>query len=461
MKLFVAVAGLFWMLCGCQVIPKDVLFESDPRILRGTWTGKLEKRCGVNISAVEISPDGQKIYLENNRLSWVIDAATGAILSQFQLPFRADYAVWDNLGQNLRLLYREPTNSTILAVVDSQTGAVLSRVTLPSSFPQFFSGYSPDLKMAAKIDHTTKSATVYDLENKTIIKTINKAVDRISLSQNKNFLAYSEAQGNGSVYLVQLSDGSEQVIPDISLVNGFLTETHLLAWTNTKQGLRKISLSDLTSADLPIPYPLYSPFYSRDGGQLVQTINSTSTIYSLNDGAQLAQLFNTSVYRSGSSLTGVGRWVMPAEFPNCGIRVYEVGTGYISNTALDTFSSQPISFQFVPTYQSTSSYTFTGTVQIGTNPSQNIKGTVFLPRDCIAFPLNEFPSHCEELKNAFSIFDLTHKVALLDEQNKPFLQSTLGGGSYFVVGKNSKKAELVSQGDFQSLYQLSVTPTAP
>jgi hypothetical protein len=471
-RYLLAAAMLGVILSGCFRPPVDVLFNSDPRILRGTWTGTLEKYCNSAARYAAFSQDNAKVYLEAGKTRLVVDVATGAILTELLIPTRGSPVVWNTTATTFKYVFNDVSNNSFIAEINAQNGQIISSVALPKAMSGNFSGYSPDLKLAARVGNS--QINVFNLETKTPLKTIPTTGDTaylLGLTQTHLVYAISQA----SLRLHRLDTGAEQTIEAINPYGFHLGATHLYAWTTgTPKMLRKISLNDSSVSNLPVPYA-ENPTFSSDGTQVAYVANDTLFVHSLADGSVLGQAsLNTQPNPLGAAgvvaAGSAGRYLAPATSPACGVRSFVVGAGFVSATTLETPSNDPITFSFTPKFETAYWYSFTGTLKIGSAAPQNITGQVNVPQYCNLYSSSY--GACEQLKPATSPpmpfgnsqLKNAHNFELRDEQGQPILGSLGSLDSLLFVGNavQDNSIQLLS-GDlqYQILYKLKATPVTP
>jgi hypothetical protein len=476
MKIKVATVLLGLVLAGCIRPPVDVLFESDPRILRGTWTGTLEKSCNARAFGGVYSPDNSKVYFQTSKSQMVLDTATGAILAELQTPTPSprSVVVWNNVGTKLKYILEDTSYKRFLLEVDAQNGSILSSSALPTAFSGYGLITSPDLKLAAKIENN--QIRVLDLETKQAVKTIAVTGNwHYETRLTSTHLAYGI--NANSVRLQNIATGAEQTFEGIRSSQVSLTATHLYAPTNTTPSLlRKISLADATNTDLPIPN-FNSAVFSSDGTQLAFIASDTVFVHSLSNGSVVGQAalgtVNAAKYPQEPSIVAAGQagnYLLTAANPACGVRGFVATTGFGASTTLETPTNDPIVFSFTPTFQNSSGYTLTGTMKIGNAAPQNITGRGLLPQQCSLYSTY---GNCEQLKPAalppyylgHSQLKNPHRIELLTETGEPVLGENLnyGAGTLyagFSVKDNSVQL-LSSESPELRLYNLKASKVVP
>jgi hypothetical protein len=488
MRVILSLLALLLTLSSCWSIPVDVSFATDPRVLRGTWTGTLEKGCVNNLNNATFSPDGTRFFVMSFSEIEIFDAMTANKLGGFTATNLKSPVVWSSDNTNLIFLRKPESSALERVVVNALDGTEVSRITYTEEFLGEIAGFNADLTsltvtLTSGVTGVIK-ASRYDLLTGTLVKSL--------VLPNKGNLIY-KVNPDGTKLSYQIRDTTQQV-----WVANFTTETitkefDVLAQETQHQFtsdtgivvfytpdalpnqtvIRRINLSNSSSQETTIPR-VYQVVLSPDVSRYAFVQNDTLFIKNFETGVTIAQkpMQSTTTDPSGSfsypssgfvvSSNANGTiWVVSGTKVGCTLRIFETTQqSFSSNLNFASSATKIVTMTFVPTYVSSSSYNLTGTMKIANAVPFNIKGVVSLPTGC-----SVFSGTCENLKPSalppmpyYNQFEINHFVNLTDENNQSL------GFNTVIVGKrkDNKKIELFglqnSQGQPEVL-RLNPIPT--
>ena len=242
--------------------PELIAFESDPRILRGEWSG--EAVLGYPITPLVYSPDGSRLFLKKAFINAIYDTATFEVATTLELDatagvstaqFSLDSSV---LATTERKGYSEENVASLWDVVSGE------RLETFSLGGDDFVGFSRDLAYFAtqsEIEDGTEIA-IYD-------------------ANSQQFL-YSFVVPKGYAQTIEVS-------PDLSTVavfenrEGYTESLSVNIWaTDTGENLLELSLDP--------SFTSYNLLYSPDGALLAITYGSLTRIRDVAAGTFLPDL---------------------------------------------------------------------------------------------------------------------------------------------------------------------------
>jgi hypothetical protein len=430
MRRYLGLTALILLLASCGRFPTEVSFTTDPRVLRGTWTGATESVCARNPSVLinsVLNPTGTQFFAISGTALEVFDATNGAKLGGFTVASATLPLVWSEDGASIIQLRTTPTSSIERAVVNPLTGADISAATLATDFIGTNFNYNNDLTRVATFTTSTFSGLskvdLYDVVTGVLIK--SKSVtkinpDTITLNAAGTQMAYTVSNADAiQAWIYDFSADITTKVFERSSATFSITSKPVFAGTNqlnlryleninsiTKLGIKRINLTDLSNQDTSIANApnFYAPIQiSANGTRFAYVQNDTLFIKNLETSAIITEKpmgsTNGSAYYGtnssavlSSNTTGT-TWLVTGTRVGCSVRAFETTTQtFTPNAALALDDSQSITMTFVPTYRDSSSYTFTGTVKIGSSAERNIRGSVSVPNNC-----SLFSNDCEKL----------------------------------------------------------------
>jgi hypothetical protein len=436
---------------GCIRAPVDVLFNSDPRILRGTWQGNYEKGCDATVLKTAINPDATAMFIVSSKGDFLINPSTGTINKTLEPPQIISDAVWE--ADKLRFVFEDSSRKMFVTSYNPQNNALESSQpigTRPANLvPQFSSGFE---RFAYFEGQTITLKTVQT--NTT--QTINAPESIRFLKLSSNALVFETF--SGQVWHVNLATLQQtRLVGLTNLTLSYLTQTALLVATSnqTTKIIQKIQLSDLSQSQISLDHNQTIRF-SSDGSRAAQFANGNFVVYNLETGAVIAQTTGAVIAQTAatgfiySSNTSGSHWVVSGEQVDCATRVFDVSQGtFLPQTVLDTPTTLPVVFQFTPTYINEYRYAVQGTVQVGTEAVRNVQGEVFMPRACSVFFESNPGGGCEALKPAAApapqvwqgILVTPHSVSLR-AQNGLIIDKVFVSGIYVGKAINSNEVQM-------------------
>ncbi len=424
------------LLAGCWRFSTDVSFTTDPRVLRGTWTGATESACSealyIPINA-SMNSSGTRFFAVSNKMLEVFDATNGTKLGGFNLTSATLPVIWSPDGTKIIYLRTTANSSVERAEVNPTTGADLATATLATDFAGTDFNYNNDLTRVAAFVTSNFSGVsrvnLYDVVSGVLIKSKSLTsvyAYTIALNAAGTQMAYSAIDSGKSQIWThdfntdltkkvfeqsgEISFGKPSFFGTNQLVVQFVQQT-----TNQgpQLGIKRINLTDLSSKDIPVPYG-FGARVSADGTRFGYVENDTLFIKNLETNTIVAQKPLTSISQYGSpygtilSSNSTGStWLVSGTRVNCSLRAFDAATQDLTpNAKLASDDSQTVVMKFVPTYRDSSSYTLTGTIKVGTNAERNIRGSVSVPQGCSLFDSN----NCEKLVPSTSPIQLPYPL---------------------------------------------------
>ncbi len=472
---------LLLLLAGCWRTPTDVNFESDPRVLRGNWTGTLEKQCSQYIPQGVFSPDETKWFLLENQVFKLFDSNSGVMLATYTMKNLASPIVWTADSSGLIYL-RKPQSQFQRVTINPLTGLETASIPLNSELTNVYGTFNRDLTKVAIFSISSITGIprifLYDLLTGDLIKSV--VVPNLTSSYLNAILS---PDGNQFIYSVSISNsGPLSQVWQVNLVTETITKVaqgvysyprlqlaglNLLNISYTEYVhpinytiVERIDLTTLQNNKITVGKSIYSSIFSNDGNQMGYIEDSIFYIKNLNDQAIVGQVALGSVNPLASgSLYGASNnsWLLSGANSGCTLRVFEtIQQKFLTTAALEPANSQSVSFSFIPTYRDSGSYTLTATMQIGTTAARSISGVVSVPNSCTLFG-----GDCERLlkftpvPNYSYIYDGIHSVQLEENGTRLEFETMLVGKQ-----KNSQKAQFfgVKYLDGQS-YVLTANPS--
>ncbi len=411
------------LLAGCWRFSTDVSFTTDPRVLRGTWTGATESACTqvqyipVNAS---MNSSGTRFFAISNKTLEVFDATNGTKLGGFSLTSTALPVIWSPDGTKIIYLRTTANSSVERAEVNPITGADLATATLATDFAGTDFNYNNDLTRVSAFVTSNFSGVsrvnLYDLVSGALIKSKSlTSVNAYTIALNAagTQMAYSANEaGKSQIWTHDFdTDTTKKILEQSNQISfgkpSFFGTNQLVVQysqesTNrgTQLGIKRINLTDLSSKDIPVPYG-FGARISADATRFGYIENDTLFIKNLETNAIVAQksLGSVSYQYSGnfgavlSSNTTGTTWLVSGTRVGCSLRAFETSSQTLTADAkLASDDSQTVVMNFVPTYRDSSSYTLTGTVKFGTSSERNIRGSVSVPTSC-----SLYSNDCEKL----------------------------------------------------------------
>lgn len=419
--------ALILLLAGCWRIPTDVNFASDPRVLRGTWTGTTKASC-TNSNPLATSgvmnPSGTQFFVTSDKKLEVFDASSGTKLGGFTLSSLKFPVIWSPDGTSIIYLRTTATATTERAVVNPLNGTDMSATTIPNEFAGERFYYNNDLTRVAAFATSNFSGIsrvdLYNLVTGVLIKSKSFNVinsNSISLNLLGTKISFT-AVDSGKFQVWQHdfdSDLSTKVFErnaqDFNLLNTptFFGTNQLIflynEFTNSsfKLGIKRINLTDLSTQDTLLPSSNSAQVrISPDATRYVFVQNDTLFVYNLETNALITQkalnTINNNNYAPyfatvmGSNEAGT-IWLISGTRLGCTVRTFTTTSQSLTtDSSLITDDGKAVVMTFVPTYRDSKSYTFTGTIKIGTEAAKDIRGSVGVANQC-----SLFGSGCENL----------------------------------------------------------------
>ncbi len=463
-RIMLCVALVF--LAGCWRFSTDVSFTTDSRVLRGTWTGTLEKQCENVTSFATFSPDGTRFFTTNAKDLEIFATADGTKQGSFTVQNRTSPIIWS--ADNSGLVYiRTSTNLGLERVtVNPITGADVTVSPLTGEFSGSLYAYSQDLTRVALVNSSSINGVTrinqYDLLTGNLLKSValpNITPTYLTLSQDGTKVAYGASLASKTQVFV-LDFATEIIIKvfeeSVSSLTLRFFGTNQLRLTYTQYGnavtptiIKRINLTTLATQDTSIPlYGGYQIRESSDGTRIGYFIGKTLIVKNLETGAIVSQIelettsnYSPIVLSSNDSGT---IWLVSGTRVGCTLRIFDATQQVFTTNdiSLTDDDFQTAVFTFVPTFQSSKRYTLTGTVKMGSGPERKIVGAVTVPEYC-----SLFAGDCEQLVKTApppyytSIYDGVHNVQFEYENGVTF-------GFYdLLVGKrkDTKKVQLFGE----------------
>ncbi len=468
MRAILSLLALIFSLSSCWSIPVDVSFATDPRILRGTWTGTLEKGCVTNLSNATFSPDGTRFFVISFTQLEVFDANNTTKLGGFPVANLKSPVVWSSDNTNLIFL-RKPDNSALeRVVVNALNGVEVSKIVYSEEFLGEVAGFSSDLtSMIVTLTSATSGVTRanrYDLLNGTLIKSLvlpSKDTANYKVSPDGAKLSYQTRDTTqNQVWVANFSTDVISKEFDVATQfarHQFATNQEIIVFYTPNNlpdqtVVRRINLSNSSSQETTIPRA-YEITFSQDLSRYAIVQNDILYIKNFATGATIAQKpmqstisdpYNSYSYAGNgfviSSNTNGTTWAVSGTKIGCTMRLFETTQQTFSMNIAISDLTKSVTMTFIPVYVSSSNYSLTGTMKIGNDATINIKGIVSVPNTC-----SVFSGTCENLKPKLSPpipyynqFEINHFANLTDENNQSL------GYSPVIVGKrkDNKKVEL-------------------
>ncbi len=429
MRRYLGLTVLILLLASCWRIPTDVSFTTDPRVLRGTWTGVTESVCAQNLTVPinsSLNSTGTQFFAISGTALEVFNASNGAKLGGFNLSSATFPVIWSDDGTQIIYLRTTLTSSIERAVVNPLTGADISAATLATDFSGSNFNYNNDLTRVAVFSTSNFSGLskvdLFDVVTGVLVK--SKSISKtnpelITLNAAGTQMAYTVTDTDKiQVWVYDFNADTNIKVFERSSATFFITAKPVFSSNNqlnfrysenitttAKIGIKRINLTDLTNQDTPIPNT--TNFTSAiqitaDGIRFAYVQDDVLYVKNLETNAVITQkslatidysanrLNFSSVLSSNANGTA---WLVTGTRIGCSVRAFETTTQTLTpNAALALDDSQNISMTFVPTYRDSSSYTFTGTFKMGIAPERNIRGSVMVKSEC-----SSIYNNCEKL----------------------------------------------------------------
>jgi hypothetical protein len=413
--------ALVLTLSSCWGIPVDVSFATDPRILRGTWTGTLETPCNQSkITTRAFNPSGTQIMVIRDEKLEIYTATTGEKLGGFNVPPTKSPVVWSNDGLNL--IYLRITNLGLERVVANPfTGADVSVVALTGDFIGVNYAFNSDLTRMTVFATSGISGIsridLYNLQTSALLKSKNVTKinpDSIQLSPDGTKIVYSLITATQfEIWQHDFNtDTSKKVFERLGTAtspfefngNNQISLNFDQTINNTTNRLvRRINLTDLTTRDSVLSGYLSNLVISKDGTRVAYMQGSSLTIKNLDTDTIVATTvlgsnsqntqFQIGIYTSNTDGT---KWLVTGSKIGCYLRIFETAQQTLtSDTSIGVEDSKVVIMKFIPTYQNANSYSLTGTIKFGSEAERNIIGSVRIQEYC-----SVFGGTCEKLNKA-------------------------------------------------------------
>jgi hypothetical protein len=426
MGIYFRYLALILLLAGCWRIPTDVNFITDPRVLRGTWTGTTKASCNnnnpFNTSGV-INSLGTQFFVISAKTLEVFDAANGTKLGGFILSSTTLPVIWSPDGTNIIYLRTTATSTIERAVVNPLNGADISATTIPNDFAGTSFYYNNDLTRVAAFATSNFSGLarvdLYNLVSGVLIKSKSfSSINPSSISLNSLGTKISFTATDSNKFQVWQhdfnSDLSSKVFereaqnfsllssPTFSGANQLTFVYNDFANSSFKLNIKRINLTDLSNQDTLLPSNAGQVRVTPDGTRYAFVENDTLFVYNLETNALITQKpFNTISNNNyvptfatiiSSNETGT-IWLISGTRLGCTVRTFTTtNQSLTADSSLITDDGKAVIMTFVPTYRDSKSYTFTGTIKIGSDAAKNIRGFVGVANQC-----SLFGSACENL----------------------------------------------------------------
>ncbi len=417
----------------------DVSFATDPRILRGTWTGTLEKACDeAKITARAFNPSGTQVMVIRDGKLEIFNAISGAKLGGFNVPPTKSPVVWSNDGLNL--IYLRITNAGLERVVANPlTGADVSVVALTGDFIGVSYAFNADLTRMTVFATSGISGVsridLYNLETSALLKSKNVTKinsDSVQLSPDGTKIIYSLVTATQFEIWQHdfATDTSKKVFERLGTAtspfefngnNQLSLSFDLTTNANTNRVVRRINLIDLTTRDSLLSGALSNLVISKDGTRAAYLLGTSLVIKNLDTDTIVATTVLGSNSQNISVQIGVyssnfdgTKWIVRGSKLGCYLRIFETAQQTLtSDTSIGIEDSKIVIMKFTPTYQSASSYSVIGTLKLGSEAERDFTGTVRLSDYCSVFSGN-----CEKLNKTTTpypnpaMFERIHFVSL-------------------------------------------------
>jgi YVTN family beta-propeller protein len=154
---------------------------------------------GVRPFALDVSPDGRRVYVPNHdsRSITVIDTATNAVVDTIKV---APNPHWVDLSADGKTLYAANHESNVVSVIDTATDKVLT--TVPVGLSPHSIVRHPTKPLLFNVNYDSSSMTVIDTNTNQVVKTIPTA----SHPQDISLSADGE-----HIYIAAVDDNAIQV----------------------------------------------------------------------------------------------------------------------------------------------------------------------------------------------------------------------------------------------------------
>jgi hypothetical protein len=412
------------LVLGCDRTPIDVSFASDPRILRGQWTGSLEKICSKRVNSSQLNPTATQAlvgyYGDSNTAYRLFDTQTGSQLGSFDLGTVISPFVWND--DNTKIVYYRlqgisSAQNFVRVELNTATG-FLTAVSTPTSFTNQYSSntFNAALTRMAKVTSVngTNQLTVYDLSSGTIVQTVTGVSSGIpQFSPDGTKLAYSTLSASNlvQIQLLDLTTGVSQKLleADFSLRELGFSGNTILNIVAAKNALfvQRLELQTLTSTIIELPNT-YATKISASGNQIAySTTNNTVGVKDLVTGAiilekplgiqeaaDFLQLGNPQLLEV--AFDGTSILVGSEKTWQCIPRILRPSTQ--QDLVVEAADSQVVTLNLVATYTNDRGYAVAGTAQIGSSAAKAIDGEARVGNGCQYLTFG----YCERLTPALS-----------------------------------------------------------
>jgi hypothetical protein len=482
------------LLVGCWRVPTEVGFATDPRILRGTWTGTLEKQCSSYTLGAVFNGDATRVFFYTSGGGSEFFTATGTKLGTLKPDHRISPFAWAANNTDVVYIRNAPSTGFQRVTLNPSTGLEVSVVTLLSEFAGADAIFTPDLRRSAffATSAVTGIKRLYwrDLTTGILLKSVvwsGGNTNPVGTVFNPSGTKLTYTIYNATSFRMEVFDFETETTTRVFAENSssgtpvFVNDDQLYVTNISNQGSRytisAVGLNLTTQQKSQIV--VSEGDYLKNDGQYVFTLQFVGSrmayvkadvlhIQDLETQAILAQqaLETNDLLRysfGGFVQSGApsGQWLVSAKQPRCGFRIFDANTKvFAGNIELESPETQTVQFEFTPTYRDSSSYTLTGKLQIGAAPERSIIGLVSLPNYC-----SLFGGVCEQLSRLtppppyLSVYPDAHRIQLEYENGVPTPFEVMLVGRRF----DTQKAQLFAldyqySNSFSSEYVLRANP---
>ncbi len=455
MRRFFSFFTVLFLLASCERTPSNVSFATDPRILRGTWTGTLEKVCQGRFYNSQFNPMATRALVQQgNAFSSTIthtlfDTTNGTKLGSYNLENLVSPIIWKADGS--RLVFLRKSNNTLLRVeANPVTGA--DELSTPqanldlSTFASY--EYNSDLTRVIKNTGDSSGLTlrILDVATGEVLRTLSGvSYGTYQLSADGTKIAYMKFLNQKyEVWVTDVSTGDHQKLLQLEDFNvsrfSFQANTSLNLFGNTNTAtIKQINLKTLELTNLLLETATQANWglFSTDGKRIVYQLSDQDgfKVKNLDTGALVfekpfasKQLIGTSRYPNRGEVIAIsadGKQVIATPEKNwqCVARV--LSADQQQDLVVEVPESQNISLEFKPTFLDSQSYSVSGTAKIGQSEAKSIRGNVQIPNSCSRFAYSIYG--CEKLMTALP----PPPPWSLDFQDVHFVELNYSDGSAF------------------------------
>jgi hypothetical protein len=484
----------------CKITPMDVNFNTDPRILRGTWTGTSAPLCDTHPAEGVMNPTGTQYFAMTNSTLEVFDAENNK-LGGFTLPEVTSKIVWSADGSSL--VYLRASTIPLSAeqervTVNPVDGTEQSLTPISLQKPNLNARFNNDLTRAAFINNSNQ-IVLYDLITDAVLSRKSIPVSKgafLTLNSDGTKIAYTTVVATKTqVWLLDLTDdtsnqvfeGTTNLLQSVVFTTNHLNIISREIWdepsmqrinlSNKSTQITKITLSGIQNAGFVLSGDgtrigyiatgqKTEDFYvhNAETGVLIQKMTIADLYGPDND---FGFKYNKPPVVSSSNLDGT-QWLLSGTRVGCTLRTYSTTSNTLSsNVSLITDDAKAVVMKFTPTYRDSSGYAFTGTAKIGLAPERTIQGFVNVPNGCELLSSRR----CEKLVPASMphpgsyYYTASHDINLTYENGDPFEYSMLKIALISSTGSTSlttKTAQIhVAQINAGKTYRLLLDQTNP